>query len=154
MKNFEKPSKNKSEYKNTSEWLDAVYEKNRALIDEKLGTQYASPKEQFKAQVKEYMIQDNMSPTKALKTLARSRVFTEDYEAFREYAWEGLKEKPMAYKRFRELTKEKGRYSAFDPTKLRWDKRSKVYIYNDEIVISFQNSPEDVIVYRIPKVGP
>jgi hypothetical protein len=151
MKNFNKANKPRSAYKDTNAWLNSVYKNNKEIIDEKLSGRNVSPKTLFKRLVKEQIEQDKNTPTQALKTIARSRLFTEAKEMFREHAWSGLAEDPKAYKRFRELTKEKGRYTKFDPNKLVWNKRDGVYVYNDEIVISFQNSPKGTFVYRMLK---
>lgn len=157
MKNFAKANKPIGKYKDVNSWLNSVYKNNKELIDKKLSDQTGSPKTIFKQLVKEQITSDKKTPTQALKTIARSRIFTEEKEMFREHFWSGLKEHETSYKRFRELTKENGRYTKFNPEKLVWNKKDKVYTYDDRLIISFQNSPEGVLVYEKPKgtkVGP
>lgn len=146
MKTF-KAKKNKSAYKNTESWIDAVYRNNKAIIDKELSFA-GSPKKVFKQMVKEN-IAEGMSPTKAVSTIAKSTLFTSEAERLRTNMLSGLKADKGAYKAFRELTKERGRYAKFDPNKLHWDSKDKVYIYGGNIIISFQNSPYGVGIKTI-----
>ena len=143
MKTF-KAKKNKSAYKSTEHWIDAVYRNNKALIDKELSFA-GTPKKVFKQMVKEN-IAEGMSPTKAVSTIAKSTLFTSEVERLRNNMLSGLRADRGAFKSFRELTKEKGKYTKFDPKKLHWDSTDKVYIYGGNIIISFQNSPYGVIV--------
>lgn len=145
MKTF-KAAHNKGFYKNTDAWIDAVYRNNKSVIDEKLAFA-GKPKATFKQMVKEY-ITEGLSPTKAVSTIARSTLFTPETERLKNNFYEGLKGDKEAYKAFRELTKEKGKYSKFDPNKLKWDKDDKVYVYGN-VIVSFQNSPFGIIVRRV-----
>ena len=145
MKTF-KAKKNKSAYKNTESWLDAVYRNNKDVINRELAFA-GNPKKVFKQMVKEN-IAEGMSPTKAVSTVARSTLFTPETERLRNNMLSGLRGDRDAFKTFRELTKEHGRYTKFDPNKLHWDSTDKVYIYGGSIVISFQNSPYGVNVRR------
>ena len=148
MKTF-KAKHSKSYYKSTEGWLDAVYRNNKAIIDKELaGVSGKSPKTVFKKIIGEYM-EEGMSSTKAMKTLARSTIFTTEKERLLNNFYEGLKGDKDAYKEFRELTKEKGRYSKFDPNKLVWNKVDKVYTYNDSVIISYENSPFGITVRGI-----
>lgn len=145
MKTF-KAKKNKSAYKNTESWLDAVYRNNKDVINRELAFA-GNPKKVFKQMVKENMT-EGMSPTKAVSTVARSTLFTPETERLRNNMLSGLRGDRDAFKAFKELTKEHGRYTKFDPNKLHWDSTEKVYIYGGSIVISFQNSPYGVNVRR------
>lgn len=144
MKNFKAKHK-KGFYKTTEAWIDAVYRNNKEAIDRELSVDGKSGKRIFKQMVNEY-IDEGMSPTKAVKTVARSTLFTSVKERLLNNFYEGLKSDQEAYKTFRELTKEKGKYTKFDTEKLSWNPQDKVYIYNGVVVISFQNSPYGVIV--------
>ena len=144
MKTF-KAAHNKGFYKNTDAWIDAVYRNNKAIIDEKLAFA-GKPKSTFKQMVKEY-VSEGLSPTKAVSTIARSTLFTPEVERLKNNFYEGLKGDKEAYQTFRELTKERGKYSKFDPNRLKWDKDDKVYVYGN-VIVSFQNSPFGVIVRR------
>ena len=145
MKTF-KAAHNKGFYKNTDAWIDAVYRNNKSVIDEKLAFA-GKPKATFKQMVKEY-ITEGLSPTKAVSTIARSTLFTPEVERLKNNFYEGLKGDKAAYQTFRELTKEKGKYSKFDPNKLKWDKDDKVYVYGN-VIVSFQNSPFGITVRRV-----
>lgn len=144
MKTF-KAKHNKGYYKNTDAWIDAVYRNNKDVIDANLKLGGSSPKTIFKQIIKEY-IREGVKPTTAMKTLARSTIFTPTQERIKTNLWTGLKGDKAAYKEFRELTKEKGKYTAFDPSKLVWNRQDNVYIYNALIKISFQNSPYGIEV--------
>lgn len=144
MKTF-KAKKAKNKYKNTDAWLNAVYRNNKAIIDKELSFA-GKPKTVFKKMVQEY-VDEGMSPKKAVSTIAKSTLFTSEKERLQSNFYEGLKGDKDAYKEFRELTKERGRYSKFDIDKLSWDKTDKVYRYDDNVVISFQNSPYGVSVW-------
>lgn len=146
MKTF-KAKHNKGFYKNTNTWIEAVYRNNKEIIDEKLAST-GSPKATFKQMVKEY-ISEGMTPTKAVKTIARSTLFTSEVERIRNNFYQGLTGDQGAYKAFRELTKEKGRYTKFDQEKLKWNKLEHYYVYANTVIISFQNSPFGVNVRRV-----
>lgn len=146
MKTF-KAKKKKSAYKNTDRWIDAVYRNNKTVINKELSFA-GNPKKVFKQMVKQN-IAEGMSPTKAISTIARSTLFTTETERLRNNMLSGLRNDKGAFKSFRQLTKEKGRYTKFDQNKLHWDSTDKVYIYGGNIVISFQNSPYGVQVKRI-----
>lgn len=149
MKDF-KAKHNKSYYKNTDAWLNAVYRNNKTVIDKELGSLSAkkTPKAIFKQMVNEY-IETGVSPTNAVKTIARSTLFTSVNERLKNNFYEGLKSERAAYKQFRELTKERGKYSKYDPKKLVWDKTDKVYIYDGSVIISFENSPFGIKVRSV-----
>lgn len=135
-----KALKNKSKYKNTSTWLDAVYRNNKELIDSKVETTGNTSKKQvFKKLVNEY-IEEGYSPTQAVKKLEKSTVFTDVKDRLKQNAYTAIKNDKEAYKEFRELTKNKGRYSKVELDKFQYDKDTGNYIYGN-IMISFSNSP-------------
>ena len=135
-----KALKNKSKYKNTSTWLDAVYRNNKELIDSKVETTGNTSKRQvFKKLVNEY-IAEGFSPTQAVKKLEKSTVFTDVKDRLKQNAYTAIKSDKEAYKEFRELTKNKGRYSKVELDKFQYDKDTGNYVYGN-IMISFSNSP-------------
>lgn len=142
MRTF-KAKKPKSKYKSTDTWIEAVYRNNKPAIDNELA-KYGAPKKVFKQIIKEH-IEEGLSPTKAMQTLARSTIFTPEKERLQSNMWSGLRNNKEAYKLFREFTKEKGKYTKFDPNKLVWDKTDHAYKYGN-VAISFQNSPYGVTV--------
>lgn len=147
MKTF-KAKKTKSKYKSTNSWLDAIYRNNKDIIDKELGGTKAGAKKTFKAIINEY-VEKGYSYTKALSTLARSTTFTPREERIQTNLWSGLKGDKAAYKEFRELTKEKGKYTKFDRNLLKWDKSQKMYIYNNAVFINFKNSPYGIEVLPV-----
>lgn len=146
MKTF-KAKHNKGFYKTTDLWIDAVYRNNKDIIDKELASA-GKPKSTFKRIIKEY-IDEGMSPTKAMNTLARSTIFTPEVERLKTNFYEGLKGNKAAYTAFRTLTKENGRYTKFDINKVKWDKTEGHYVYNNAVIISFQNSPFGVSVRSV-----
>lgn len=147
MKTF-KAKKAKNKYKNTDAWLNAVYRNNKTIIDKELSGTKLGPKGTFKKIVHEYM-EEGLTPTRAVSALARSTTFTPKTERMRNNVWSGLKGDKAAYKEFRELTKEKGKYTTFDRDKMIWDKSQSLYIYNGVITISFKNSPYGIAVAHV-----
>lgn len=150
MKLQAKQKRNK--YKDTDAWLDAVYRNNKASIDEALKDvgKYGrlSKKKIFKDLVKERM-ETVPNPDKALKKVSNSTIFTPAYERYANNAISGIKGDKMVYKQFRELTKERGRYTKIDPSKMKWDKYEQVYIYDGKFKIDFKPSPKEIIISRI-----
>lgn len=146
--------KTKTKYKSLDKYLDAIYRQNKELIDrrvlneedlklatnrEKLMRQ--SKKKIFKDFVKDYMEEGN-TVDQALKKLSNSRTFLDYEDLAKDNMLDALKRDKEAYKRFREATKYKGRY-----TKIEMDKFN--YIGNDEysygnVVVSFKHSPERI----------
>lgn len=140
-----KAKRNKTKYKSTENWLNAMYNNNKDFIDSKLeNTGNMSKKKQFKNLVKEYM-DEGYSPTQAVKKLEKSTIFTPEVDRFNENAWKGLKSDKEAYNTFRQLTKKNGRFTKINREELQYDKDIRGYIYNG-VVIKFSNSPYEVIV--------
>ena len=146
MKTF-KAAHNKSYYKTTDAWIDAVYRNNKEIIDKELSFA-GKPRATFKQMVEEYM-DEGLRPTEAVSTIARSTLFTSELERLQNNFYQGLKGDKEAYKLFREFTKERGKYAKFDPNRLKWNKEDKFYVYGDNVIISFQNSPFGVNVRRV-----
>lgn len=142
--------KAKSKYKSTGKWLDAVYRNNKSLIDEKIQTPEAGTSKQkvFKNLVKEYM-DEGYTAKQSVKKVSRSTIFTTTKERLQANAYEGLIDDKEAFKKFRELTKSKGKYQKIEMDKFIYDKETHSYIYDDKIKISYSNSPEEVIVEEL-----
>lgn len=150
MKDFKAIHK-RSYYKDDNAYLDAVYRNNKAIIDEAYQgiIRGKSAKSIFKESINGYITEDGYSLSKSLKVLARSTTFTTNKERLTNNFYSGLVADKEAYKLFRELTKEHGRYSKFDTEQLRYNKEENVYVYNDKVIISFENSPLQVVVKLI-----
>ena len=146
----------KNKYKNLDRYLDSIYKQNKELIDRKilneedlaLATNRAklmkqSKKRLFKDYVKEYM-DEGHTVDQALKKVSNSRTFLDYEDLARDNMLEGLKEDKEAYKRFRELTKVKGRYTKIDTSKFEYIGNNE-YAYGN-VIVSFKNSPKETIV--------
>lgn len=144
----------KGKYKTLDKYLDSIYRQNKELIDRKilneddlaLATNRAkllkqSKKSMFKDYVKEYM-DEGHTVDQALRKVSNSRTFLDYEDLAKDNMLEGLKADRDAYKRFREATKEKGRYTKIDMSKLKYIGNND-YSYGN-VVISFRNSPERV----------
>ena len=153
----------KKYYKSTDEWLDAVYENNKQIINKNVLTEKIEKEienridditdeeisEQKKAAFKNLVKErkdEGMGWVAALKSLSKSTIFTPEKERLISNAYKALKKDREAYKTFRELSKEKGRYTKVDFSKFRYDRETHTYIYNDLIRISFSSSPKEVKV--------
>ena len=131
---------NKGSYKNTNEWLDAVYIKNKKFIDSKIETTGDTDKSEiFKSLVNEY-IEEGYSPKQAVKKLEKSTIFTDVKDRLKQNAYSAIKHDKEAFKQFRELTKNNGKYTVVDVDKFKYNKDTNSYIYQN-IAISFSNSP-------------
>lgn len=143
--------KSKSKYKSTNTWLDAVYRNNKERIDESIEqptNKNISKKQVFKQLVKEYE-DEGYTAKQALKKLSGSTRFTSTVERLQYNAYEGLIDDQEAYREFRELTKVKGKYQKISLDKFVYDKSSHSYIYDDRVRISYQNSPEEIVVEEL-----
>lgn len=146
---FKKTKYKKSHYKNTNAYLEAVYYQNKDVINKALSDVVSKHyKSTFKQMVNEY-VAEGRSVDKALKTIGSSSIFSTKFERHRDRIHENLTSDRQAYRIFRELTKEKGRYTKFDPLEFKWDRRSQSYIYKSSVAISFRNSPYGIEVWKI-----
>lgn len=137
----------KQDYKTETEWLSAIYDKNRDIIDSKLFPVEGTSREMFIQLVKEYR-EEGYTPLKAVDALERSTLFTDIQDRFISNAYTAMKEDKEAYQIFRNLTKNaKGQYTKVDFSKFKY--QDGKYIYNGSVVIDFTNSPYSVIVRRL-----
>ena len=159
--------RDKGRYKSTSHWLDAVYRNNKEFIDNKLKDVKTTNKRRvFKNLVLEqsgtrfrgsltnkelnFELNKVKKPTKALKKLSRSDVFSSYKERAQENFYNVLKEN-KAINRIKKIAGEKER---FDPGRLEWNYKEKAYRYGD-VFIEIDNSPEDknytIKITKIPQ---
>ena len=155
-----KAKKDKGRYKSTSHWLDAVYRNNKEFIDNKLKDVKTTNKRRvFKNLVLEqsgtrfkgsltikklnFELNKVKNPTKALKKLSRSDVFSSYKERAQENIYKFLKEEKSINK-IKDLI---GKREKFDPGKLEWNYKDKVYEYKG-VYIDISNSPKGVKIYK------
>ena len=152
--------RDKGRYKSTSLWLDAVYRNNKSFIDEKFkNVQTKNKKRVFKnlvlaetgAKFKGHLTIKELNerlnaaknPTKALKKLSRSDIFSSYKERAQENVYKFLKEE-KSIKTIKDLI---GKREKFDPGKLEWNYKDKVYEYKG-VYIDISNSPKGVKIYK------
>ena len=155
-----KSKKDKGRYKSTSHWLDAVYRNNKEFIDNKLKDVKTTNKRRvFKNLVLEqsgtrfkgsltnkelnFELNKVKNPTKALKKLSRSDIFSSYKERAQENVYKFLKEE-KSIKTIKDLI---GKKEKFDPGKLEWNYKDKVYEYKG-VYIDISNSPKGVKIYK------
>jgi hypothetical protein len=159
--------RDKGRYKSTSHWLDAVYRNNKEFIDNKLKDVKTTNKRRvFKNLVLEqsgtrfrgsltkkelnFELNKVKNPTKALKKLSRSDVFSSYKERAQENFYNVLKEH-KAINRIKKIAGEKER---FNPERLEWNYKEKAYRYGD-VFVEIDNSPEDKnYTIKITKISP
>ena len=152
--------RDKGRYKSTSHWLDAVYRNNKEFIDNKLKDVKTTNKRRvFKNLVLEqsgtrfrgsltnkelnFELNKIKNPTKALKKLSRSDIFSSYKERAQENVYKFLKEE-KSIKTIKDLI---GKREKFDPGKLEWNYKDKVYEYKG-VYIDISNSPKGVKIYK------
>ena len=152
--------KNKGRYKSTSHWLDAVYRNNKEFIDNKLKDVKTTNKRRvFKNLVLEqsgtrfkgsltnkelnFKLNKVKNPTRALKKLSISDIFSSYKERAQENVYKFLKEE-KSIKTIKDLI---GKREKFDPGKLEWNYKDKVYEYKG-VYIDISNSPKGVKIYK------
>ena len=152
--------RDKGRYKSTSHWLDAVYRNNKEFIDNKLkDVKTTNKKRVFKNLVLEqsgtrfrgsltnkelnFELNKVKNPTKALKKLSRSDIFSSYKERAQENVYKFLKEE-KSIKTIKDLI---GKREKFDPGKLEWNYKDKVYEYKG-VYIDISNSPKGVKIYK------
>lgn len=138
-----KAKQNKGKYKNTEAWLDAIYRNNKETIDKALVTTgKTSSKTVFKQLIREY-VSEGMSPTKAVRTLSKTTIFTPEVERLKSNAFKGLRGDKTAMKQFRKAI---GWREKIDDSKLVYDASQHIYVYDNRVTVSFTNSPYGVNV--------
>lgn len=138
----------KSHYKSVDTWLNSVYRKHKTKIDagiEAATDPRTTKREQFIELVKEYH-EEGYSWKKSLRIYEQSTHWTSVKERLQANAYKALRDDKEAYRQFREMTKEDGRYTSIDWDEIEWDPTEKAYIYKDQIKISFSNSPKETII--------
>lgn len=152
--------RDKGRYKSTSHWLDAVYRNNKEFIDNKLKDVKTKNKRRvFKNLVLEqsgtrfkgsltnkelnFELNKVKNPTKALKKLSRSDIFSSYKERAQENVYKFLKEE-KSIKTIKDLI---GKREKFDTGKLEWNYKDKVYEYKG-VYIDISNSPKGVKIYK------
>lgn len=148
-------------YKTDTGWLNAIYRNNKAYIDSNMNDRwkelYGSSQTAFRNLVKEQMLNENprtgrkYTINQAIKRVENSKDLHKDWTS-RDVSANNFKEvfkKDKALsKKFREMTRKNGKYTAFDPKKFEWvgwytegNKSVAVYKYEDIYIIE-KTSPD------------
>lgn len=137
----------RKDFSSEEAYLGEIFDANRVKISSALP---GFSKEQFIKNVqanKEFA--GGVSVSKALDILGRSVSFTPEAERFGDNVMKSIKSYGK-YKEFREITKdEKGRYTKYDPTKLRYNRKDNSYSYDGRVQIFFDESPKDIVLREI-----
>lgn len=156
-----KASRNRSQYKTTDRFLDAVYRKNKEYIDSHIDPELLtkhSPKTIFKFLVKDQMQYQNQKTGKkytaiqAIRRVANSKEMNPTFttsDIFHANFENLLRKDKTVFKEFRNLTRENGRFTAYDYRKLEFEgyynvggTNSAVYKYDDFYIIE-KKSPDE-----------
>lgn len=136
----------RKDYPSEESYLGAIYETNRIKIAEAIP---GLSKEQFVANVQANKEYAGVSVSKALDILGRSVSFTPEAERFGDNVMKAMKHYGV-YQKFREFTKdEKGRYTRYDPTKMKYNRSDNSYVYDKKVKIYFDESPKSIVLQKI-----
>ena len=143
---FNKGVKKRKDFKTQDQYLDYIFEQNRSKLTEVFGT---NARERFKGSVESYKIAYDTNITGALKKLENTKAFTPEVERLKSNMWQSLKNY-KAVSKFQQLTRDKkGKFTKFDTSKLVWNRENKSYIYDNRVMISFNNSPQQIVLFDL-----
>ena len=138
---FNKGAKKRKDFKTQDQYLDYIFEQNRGKLAEVFGS---NARERFKGAVESYKIAYDTNINGAIQKLANTEAFTPEVERLKSNMWTSLKSY-KAVGKFQQLTRgERGKFTEFDPDKLTWDRDNKSYTYDNRVMISFDNSPQQI----------
>lgn len=138
--------KKRKDFKTQDQYLDYIFEQNRSKLTEVFGI---DARERFKGAVESYKTAYDTNITGALKKLENTKAFTPEVERLKSNMWASLKSY-KAVGTFQQLTRgEGGRFTKFDPDKLKWDRENKSYVYDNRVMISFDNSPQQITLVNL-----
>lgn len=143
---FNKGAKKRKDFKTQEQYLDYIFEQNRGKLTEVFGN---NARERFKGAVESYKIAYSTNINGAIQKLANTTAFTPEVERLKSNMWQSLKNY-KAVSTFQQLTRgQGGRFTKFNPDKLKWDRETKSYVYNNRVMISFDNSPQQIILFDL-----
>lgn len=143
---FNKGVKKRKDFKTQDQYLDYIFEQNRSKLTEVFGI---NARERFKGSVQSYKIAYDTNITGALKKLENTKAFTPEVERLQSNMWQSLKNY-KAVSTFQQLTRDKGgKFTKFDTSKLVWDRENQLYVYDNKVSISFNNSPQQIVLFDL-----
>lgn len=136
----------RKDYSSEEAYLGAIFEANKVKIAEALP---GFSKQQFIRNVQANKEFSGGTVRQALDILGRSVSFTPEAERFGDNVLKSIKSYGK-WQHFREMTKdEKGRYTKYDPTKMRYNHKDNSYIYDGKVQIFFDESPKDIALVSL-----
>lgn len=142
---FDTKGLRRKDFKTEEDYLSAVYDKNNV-------TQI--PKKVFINRVKAYKELDESSrPTikRALDKLANTKAFTPYGERAVDNFLKGAKDVDPGFVKALStaVRDEKGHFTGFKKSELKWDNERRAYIYMGKIMIDVSNSPQQITMIRL-----
>ena len=136
----------RKDFKTEEAFLKDVFARNREVISSVLGDEAES---KFIEQVQSLKELRDVNVRQAIKIVSRYEAFTPKSDIMKENAIQGLKSWDL-YRDFRNLTRdEKGRFTKVDYSKLKWDRESNRYVYDNKVAIVYNDSPKGVSLFLI-----
>lgn len=137
----------RKDFKTEEAFLEDVFARNREVISSVLGVNAES---KFIDQVQSLKELRDVNVRQAIKIVSRYKAFTPKSDIMKENAIQGLKSWDL-YQDFRNLTRDEktGRFTKVDYSKLKWDRESNRYIYDNRIAIVYNDSPKGVSLFLI-----
>lgn len=143
---FNKGAKKRKDFKTQEQYLDYIFEQNKGKLTEVFGT---NARERFKGAVESYKIAYGTNINGAIQKLENTKAFTPEVERLKSNMWQSLKSY-KAVSTFQQLTRgQGGRFTKFDTSKLVWDRENRVYVYDNKVSISFDNSPQQITLFDL-----
>lgn len=147
MFSFELGNLKRKDFKTERAYLKKVYKLNQSKIIRVLG--HGSTFDRFCNLVQARKKITDKNVRGALKSLANSTAFTPEGERFKDNVYSAVKSFG-ALKDFQSMTRDKlGHFTAYDRSKLTYDKNTKVYTYGGVLQISFGNSPQGITLVNL-----
>lgn len=138
-----KAAKPKYKYKSEKAWLDAVYRKNKAVIDSTFANvREKNKKKAFKAILNERIEKRGETLYQAVRRIGRTEFFSSRKERAQENILSAIKKDKETFRVFRLSV---GWKEKIDTSKFVWDYEDKVYRYGNT-VIDVRTSPYEVII--------
>lgn len=141
MFKFKTPRKTKG--MTEDQFLKSVFYRNRKELIAKFGHKGALAR--FKKNIEAQKVIYKTDVKGALEKLANSESFTPTRERLVDNLRKALREYDKV-KEFQNLTRDKGKFTKFDESKLRWSDEDHMYIYDNRVFVKFDNSPQDLIL--------
>lgn len=136
----------RKDFKSEEAYLGAIYDANRVKIAEALP---GFSKQQFINNVQANKSYSGGTIRQALDILGRSVSFTPEAERFGDNVMKAIRSYGK-WQQFREFTKnEKGQYTKYDPTKMKFNRKDGSYVYDGRVQIFFDESPKDIVLMPI-----